>query len=273
MSWPTSFPGPRRLLVLNFVLVFLLGLFVAKLPTTIAQIAGKTEGISLVYDVERMLLANFVDKPDPDKLTKGAIDGMLESLDDPYAEYVPADEAADFEKAMTGSFSGIGCQIDVKDGWLYVVSPLEDSPAFNAGIIAGDRISKVDGKSTQGKTTDQCIKMITGPEGTPVRLDVQRNGQDMMFDLKRAKIVSKSVRGFRRRDEAGHWEYLLDPETKVAYVRMSQFTPTAPQELFDALDEAQKEAGGPLGGLILDLRYNPGGLMDAAIEIVDKVRG
>jgi carboxyl-terminal processing protease len=171
---------------------------------------------------------------------------------------------------MTGAFYGIGCQIDVKDGWLYVVSPLEDSPAFNKGIIAGDRITKVNGKSTQGQSTDKCIKMITGPEGSPVHLDVLRNGQEMTFDLERAKIVSKSVRGFRRLpDDSGHWDHLIDPETKTAYIRMSQFTPTTPQELLEALRQAERAAGGPLGGLILDLRNNPGGLMDAAIRIVD----
>ena len=229
--------------------------------------------MDLVLDAQRMIMGNFVDKPDAQKLAKGAIDGMLESLDDPYAEYISADDAADFEKSMTGSFSGIGCQIDSKDGWLYVVSPLEDSPAFNAGIIAGDRITAVDGKTTQNVSVDKCIKMITGPEGTPVKVDIQRAGQDMPFTLHRAKIISKSVRGFQRLpDGSGHWNHLIDPETKTAYIRMSQFTPTAPHEMLEALDQAAAAAGvapDKLGGLILDLRYNPGGLMDAAIEIVD----
>jgi carboxyl-terminal processing protease len=266
-SLPAS---PRRTILLNLILVFLLGLFVARLPSTLAQMSGRADGWDAVVDAQRMITANFVDKPDPQKLSKGAIQGMLESLDDPYAEYISAEDAADFEKSMTGSFSGIGCQIEVKDGWLYVASPMEDSPAFNAGIIAGDRISKVDGKSTQGKTADACIKMITGPEGTPVHIDVQRNGQDIAFDINRAKIVSKSVRGVRRLpDGSGHWDHLLDPENKIAYIRMSQFTPTAPAELAAALDQATSAAGGTLNGLILDLRYNPGGLMDAAIEIVN----
>lgn len=261
--------GPRRLMVLSLLMVFLLGVVVAQ---GVAQMGGKTRSIDVIDEVERMVSANYVEQPDQAKLTKGAIDGMLEALDDPYAEYIPADEAAEFEKAMTGSFSGIGCQVDTKDGYLYIVSPLEDSPAFNAGVLAGDKIVKVDGKSTQGKKIDECIKMITGPEGTVVHLDILRMGQEIPLDITRAKIVSKSVRGFRRENEGGHWDYIIDPAHKVAYIRLSQFTPTSPEELREALHHAADEARvepEKLGGLILDLRNNPGGLMDAAIEIAD----
>jgi carboxyl-terminal processing protease len=291
-SVPQSTPTPTspttsrpvrssRLVYMTFGLVFLLGLFMAQLPT-LAQMAkqkvqpgGEQSGADwgLVTDVEKLVNGYYVEKPDQSKLTKGAIDGMLEALDDPYAAYIPADDADEFEKEMTGSFSGIGCQIDVREGWLYVVSPLEDSPALNAGVLAGDKITKVDGKTTQNKTSDQCIKMITGPEGTVVHIDIQRAGQDLSFDIKRARIVSKSVRGFRRlSDNTGHWDYLIDPAQKIAYVKMSQFTPTSPKELQEALGHAEEQAGvksGKLGGLILDLRNNPGGLMDAAIAIVD----
>ncbi len=269
----SSAQRPRRLFLLNLLLVFLLGLFAARLPSTLAQMAGRPDGLDLIADTQRMLMANFVDKPDPQKLANGAIAGMIEALDDKYAEYVSAEDAADFEKSMTGSFFGIGCQIDSKEEWLYVVSPMEDSPAFNAGILAGDRILSIDGKTTNKVTVDKCIKMITGAEGTSVHLDVLRNGKDLSFDLKRARITSKSARGFRRLpDGSGHWDHLIDPENKIAYVRLSQFTPTAPQEFMDALAQAGHAAGvepEKLGGLILDLRNNPGGLMDAAIEMVD----
>lgn len=266
-STPSS---PRRAFFMNLLLVFLLGLFVAKLPSTLAQMSGRDDGWFLVSDAREMITRNFVDKPDQQKLAKGAIQGMLESLDDPYAEYISAEDSADFEKAMTGSFSGVGCQIEVKkDGWLYVTSPMEDSPAFNAGILAGDRISKVNDTSTHGLTDQKCIKLITGPEGTPVKLDVLRNGQELTFNLTRAKIVSKSARGYRRLpDASGHWDHLIDPADKIAYIRLSQFTPTAPEELTAALEQATAAAGGSLNGLVLDLRYNPGGIMDTAIEIV-----
>ena len=261
--------SPRRAFFMNLLLVFLLGLFVAKLPSTLAQMSGKAESWDLVGDARDMITRNFVDKPDQQKLAKGAIQGMLESLDDPYAEYISAEDSADFEKAMTGSFSGVGCQIETKGGWLYVTSPMEDSPAFNAGILAGDRISKVNGTTTHELSADKCIKLITGPEGTPVKLDVLRTGQEITFNLSRAKIVSKSARGYRRLpDASGHWDHLIDSANKIAYVRLSQFTPTAPEELVASIEQATTAAGGSLNGLILDLRYNPGGIMDTAIEIV-----
>ncbi len=270
---PAASVRPRRVILLNFILVFVLGLFVARLPSTLAQIGvAKADTFDIIADVQRMVMAGFVDKPDPDKLTKGAINGMLEALDDPYAEYIPADEAAEFEKAMTGSFSGIGCQLAEKhkDEPLTVASPMEGSPALNAGIIAGDKIVKVNDESTRGKSVDECIKMITGPEGTEVKLHVLRGAQELDFTVTRARIVAKSVRGFRRSsDDTGRWDYLIDPKEKIAYVRLSQFTPTSPGELEDALGEANKAAAGEIKGLILDLRGNPGGLMDAALEISD----
>jgi carboxyl-terminal processing protease len=252
--------------------VFVLGLFVARLPQTLAYmgLGARPDPMRLVEDVHALVLRGYVEPPDDKKLAEGAINGMLESLDDPYAEFIPADEAADFEKAMTGSFSGIGAQVETKDGFLSIVSPLEDSPAWQAGILAGDKVVKINGTPTSGLSTDKCIKLITGEPGTSVHLDVLRGGKELQFDIVRARIVSKSVRGFRRKaDGSGHWDFLIDPGAKVAYVRMSQFTPTSPEELFEALTAAERDAGGPLGGLVLDLRFNPGGLMDAAIEICD----
>lgn len=260
----------RRQLVLNLVLVFLLGLFVARLPSTLAQITGTGQPMDVFEDVRKLVERNYVDPPKPEVLAKGAITGLLEALDDPYAEYIPAEDAADFEKAMTGSFSGIGAEVQTRDGFLHIVSPLEDSPAWAAGILAGDKVVKVNGETTAGLSVDKCIKLITGPEGTMVTLDVVRGGIDMQFTIKRAKIVSKSVRGFRRGiDGTGHWEFLIDEASKIAYVRMSQFTPTSPMELAEALDAAEVKAGGGLGGLILDFRSNPGGFMDSAIAIAD----
>jgi len=263
-------PVRGRLTVLNLSLVFLLGMFLARLPSTLAQMGAKSTADfwAPVREVQELLTASAVTKPDADKLQKGAIDGMLESLDDQYAEYIPAEDSKEFEKQMSGTFVGIGCQIEMRDGWLTVVSPLEASPALAAGVMASDRITKVEQTSTFGLTTDACIKMLTGEPGTKVNFNVQRDGRDIPFAITRARIISKSVRGFRR-DAAGHWNYLIDPERKIAYVRMSQFTPTSPTEFRDAIKEARAAAGSELGGLIFDLRGNPGGYMDAAIRIAD----
>jgi carboxyl-terminal processing protease len=151
-----------RARVWSLLLVFLLGLFVARLPQTLGAMTGKPSVLDAVQDVYAMIERSFVDKPDAEKLRNGAIQGMLESLDDPYAEFIPADDAAEFDKQMTGQFVGIGCQVETRDGWLTVVSPIEDSPAYAAGILAGDRITRIEDTSTMGKGVDECIKLLTG---------------------------------------------------------------------------------------------------------------
>ncbi len=266
-----------RRTVMNAVLIFLIGVLVARLPATLAQITGKAEFLETVDDVYKAIMTGYVDAPDATKVQNGAISGMLEALNDDYAEYIPEEDAANFEKEMTGHFSGIGCQIEMRDGWLTVVTPLEDTPAFNAGIMAGDRIVKIGDKSTFGLSADECIKLLTGEAGTPVTFTVQRNGVETPYTLTRAMITSKSVRGISRiNDGSGHWNYIIDPAKRIAYIRLSQFTPTAAQELAEAIQEARRQAGGKgesdgavLGGLILDLRNNPGGVMDGALEIAD----
>lgn len=264
-------PTARRSLMLNFALVFILGLFVARLPATLAMISG-TDGTPLerIADVQRLISNEFVDAPDAAKLQKGAIDGMLEALDDPYAEYIPPADSKEFTKQMTGEFVGIGCQIEMRDGWLTVVAPLEDSPALAAGILSGDRITKIGDKSTFGLTSDECIKMLTGEPGTPVTFTVLRDGQTIPYTLNRARIVSKSVRGVSRLpDGSGHWDFVLDPKRKIAFIRLSQFTPTSPIEFAEALESAADAMGGEINGLIIDLRFNPGGVMEAALQIAD----
>lgn len=263
-----------RRTVMNAVLIFLIGVFVARLPTTLAQISGKGEFLDTVDDVYKAIMTSYVDVPDATKVQNGAISGMLEALNDDYAEYIPEEDAAMFEKEMTGHFSGIGCQIEIRDGWLTVVSPLEDTPAFNAGIMAGDRITKIGDKSTFGLSADECIKLLTGEAGTQVTFTVQRNGTETPYTLTRATIASKSVRGISRiNDGSGRWNYLIDPEKRIAYIRLSQFTPTAAQELAEALQAAYQQAGAAggegLGGLVLDLRNNPGGVMEGALAIAD----
>lgn len=266
-----------RRTLMNGVLIFLIGVLVARLPATLAQITGKAEFLETVDDVYKAIMTGYVDVPDVTKVQNGAISGMLEALNDDYAEYIPEEEAANFEKEMTGHFSGIGCQIEMRDGWLTVVTPLEDTPAFNAGIMAGDRIIKIGEKSTLGLSADECIKLLTGEAGTPVTFTVQRNGAEIPYTLTRATITSKSVRGISRiNDGTGHWNYLIDPEKRIAYIRLSQFTPTAAEELAEAIQSAYEQAGAGaaggsagLGGLILDLRNNPGGVMEGALQIAD----
>lgn len=273
---PTRTParGGRRLNVLTLLLAFVLGIFsVTKGPELYAQISGQADFFGPIADVYRAISSGYVDKPDLGKLQKGAIDGMLEALDDPYAEYVPPEDSDEFEKAMTGHFSGIGCQIEMRDGWLTVVTPLEDSPALAAGILSGDRIISIEGKTTFGLTSDQCVDLLTGPPDTQVNFIVQRDGVETPYTLTRKAITYRAVRGLRRLPgDAGHWDYFLDARRGIGYIRLAQFTPSAPDEFEAALQAARTAAaaaGGRLTSLVLDLRGNPGGTLDGAQRIAD----
>jgi carboxyl-terminal processing protease len=239
-----------------------------------------------IIDVERLIAQRYVTDPDLKAMQQAAISGMVESLNDPYTIYVPPVETREFTKELTGEFVGIGVQVVTRDGWLTVVTPLEDTPAFRAGIMAEDRIVEIEGKSTAGLTSDDCINLLTGVPGTPVKLVIERKGQKIPFTIPRERIVTKTVKGFHFGGAAGSpgapaknsasaapeagpgWNYILDPSRRIAYIRFTQFTPTSAEEITQTL-ESLGARDGKLGGLILDLRWNPGGVLSDAIQIAD----
>lgn len=199
-------------------------------------------------------------------------EGALNRLDDYTTPIWPAD-AVDFDKQMVGNFGGVGIQLgtDKATNRLNVFSPLEDSPALRAGIQPGDIIEAVDGVSTKDWTSDEAVRKITGPEGTTVTLTIFRpsTGKKIDYELKRGEIKITTVRGVDRMQNSGegykHWNYILDKDEGIAYIALKGFNPTSYNELVDALREARKQG---MKGLILDLRYNPGGLLDTAVDIV-----
>jgi carboxyl-terminal processing protease len=190
---------------------------------------------------------------------------------DPYTVMVWPRQVQDFEKTMTNEFTGVGIEITKQKGLLTVAGLLPDTPAYNAGLDAGDVIEKVDGLETKDMSLTCAVRKITGPEGTEVTLTIKRPGEDQRRDISiiRAKIVVPTIRGWQRSD-AGHWEYLIDDENKVGYVRITSFSGTTASDLEEVLKRL--EAGG-LRGLILDLRFNSGGLLDSAVEVSDKFIG
>jgi len=197
------------------------------------------------------------------------LEGVLARLDEYTGMIWPAD-AVDFEKMMMGGFEGVGIQlgIDERANRLKVVTPLENSPALEAGIQPDDVIIAVDGQSTEGWTTEDAVRNIMGPSGSQVVLTIlrPRTGQTLSFPLIRRRIVLTTVRGVERKPgDTNGWNYMLDPQTGVAYIRLSGFHPDSAQELRKALAEARAQG---MKGLILDVRHNPGGLLDVAIEIV-----
>jgi carboxyl-terminal processing protease len=260
----------KRRYVFESALVLVLG--AAVLGSTLAgskPTANDYNFFDELIEVKQLINQRFVDKPDDKTMREGAIKGMVEALNDPYTIYVPASDKTQFNKDLTGEYVGIGALVNGADGWLNIVSPLEDSPAFKAGLLAGDRLVEVEGTSTQNLAMDKCVDLLMGEPGSVVHVVVERQGQKFPLAITRERIKTRNVKGFHRDPaDPNNWQYLIDPARKIAYVRLTQFTPDCAKELRAALDSVGAEKG-DLKGLVLDLRGNPGGLLDEATRIAD----
>jgi carboxyl-terminal processing protease len=223
-----------------------------------------------LIDLRSQILHNYVEKVDDEKLMNGAIKGMMAELD-PYSNYFTKDELANFDRAVHGQFSGIGAEIsqDPSNGNFIIVSPLEDSPALKGGIFAGDRIVKINGDATDGLSLKELLTKIAGDPETQVKLTVIHEGDKNPTDvaITRAVIQVHSVRGVKH-EATGSWDFMLDPQHRIAYVRITNFMENTAQELDDALKPLiADKANGSLKGIILDLRFDPGGLLQAGIDV------
>ncbi len=203
----------------------------------------------------------YVKETDDKVLFDNAIRGMLSSLD-PHSSYLDEQDYKELQTATEGEFGGLGIEVTTEDGVIKVVTPLVDTPAFKAGIKAGDYIIKLGSKSVQGISLKDAVNMMRGKPGSPIELTVVRKGNKkvLKFTLIREKIEVKSVKS-----------NLLD--NQYGYVRLAQFQTLTSSDMEKAIIALQKESGGPLKGLILDLRNNPGGLLNSAIEISDTFLG
>ena len=241
-------------------------------------VVGSTLAINRSYGVgaflgpiggtHRIVMQRFITRPDEQALQRAAIQGMLDALDDPYTFYVPPADTDEFEKEMTGEYVGIGVAVAMRDGWLTVITPLDGSPAIAAGVRAGDRIVEIEGVSTADKTPDECVEMLMGEAGVPVRITVERGGTRIAVTIVRERIVTQTVRGFHRAD-GGRWRHVIDADRRIAYIRVSQFNQTTADEFKGVIEGLGVEEPGRLGALIIDLRGNPGGLMSASIAMAD----
>ncbi|CAN5533023.1 hypothetical protein BH09PLA1_BH09PLA1_18440 [soil metagenome] len=197
-------------------------------------------------------------------------DGAFVDLDQ-FTNMIWPSEVEEFNKTTQGEFGGVGIQINNDDeGNLKVVSPVEDTPAYKLGVKAGDIITRINGKNAKGITTTQAVKNITGSPGTEVTLTIRSgiDGTEKDYTIRRERINVASVKGWKRVPGAvPTWDYFIDPQQKIAYLRLTNFTKHSYDEMRKALYEA-KEKGAR--GLILDMRYNPGGLLVSATEISDK---
>ncbi len=257
----------RRLCIeFGVFLVLLAGLLSWRIPEVVARQMTAYAFFDPLVDMRDKIARFYVLEPDQQEMLEGSLRGMLTTLDDPYTNYFTPKQLAGFEKSTTGTFTGIGAEIEVRDQQLRIVTPLEDSPAFKAGIMAGDAVLEINGETTDDITVTEAVEKITGPEGTDVTLKVRHpNGEEAEITITRAKIEIETVRGFERLSD-GHWRYMLNEEAKVGYIRLAQFSEPTYEKLVSAIEELQEQG---MQALILDLRYNPGGLLDSAIRISD----
>ncbi|AOV15855.1 peptidase S41 [Acidihalobacter aeolianus] len=197
-------------------------------------------------------------KPVSDKeLLDNAIQGMLSGLD-PHSAYLDANAFKQLQIDTTGEFGGLGIVVGTKDGFIQVISPIDDTPAQRAGIKPGDIITRINGESVQGIGLDKAVKMMRGKPGTEVKLEVVREGENkpLNFTLKREVIRVDSVKS-----------RMLEPG--YGYVRITSFQANTPASLKKAIDQLDRDNKGPLKGLVLDLRNNPGGVLNAAVGVSD----
>ena len=202
--------------------------------------------------------AHYVEPVDADKLFYGAYKGMLETLD-PHSAFLPPEEKEDLTVHTKGEFGGLGIEITLdKHGVLTVNAPLEDSPAFQAGVLAGDRIIKIEGKTTKGISLRDAVKKLRGPKGKPVTITVlHESGKIEDIRIVRDIIRLESIKDPR----------FVDEKAKIAYLRLTQFQANSVESLDNSIKDLQAKG---MKALILDLRTNPGGLLTAAIEVTDR---
>ena len=216
------------------------------------------EQLDLFGDIFERIRSAYVEPVDEGKLIESAINGMLTSLD-PHSSYMPPEDFDNMRVQTRGEFGGLGIEVTQENGFVKVVSPIDDTPAAEAGVQAGDFITKVDGESTLGMTLDDAVELMRGPVGAEIVITIVREGVEEPFDLTIVRDVIK-IRAVRTRAEG---------ETVV--LRVSSFTDQTYTNLEDGLMEAVAELGGidKVNGFVIDLRNNPGGLLNQAIQVAD----
>ncbi|MBI1312287.1 PDZ domain-containing protein [bacterium] len=223
--------------------------------------------MQLFADTFEQVERNYVKEVDRRKLMEAAVRGMLLELD-PYSTYISPEELSQFNQRVEQEFGGIGIQVQADPGTrrILVISPLPDTPAYNAGVRAGDILLEIEGEDTENMPLTRAVELMKGPPGEAVAVKVQHlGGEEEEFKVDRAIIQVKSVLGDYYKSD-GHWEFMLDQENKIGYVRLTQFGRQSADELAAALQELREHG---MKALVLDLRFNPGGLLSQAISIAD----
>jgi carboxyl-terminal processing protease len=214
------------------------------------------KSLDLFGEVLERVRADYVEKPDDGQLIESAINGMLSGLD-PHSTYLNPKHFRDMQVQTRGEFGGLGIEVTMEDGIVKVVSPIENTPAEKAGVMSGDLITHLDGTSIQGMTLEQAVEKMRGPVDTPILVTVLRKGTADPFDI---KIIRDVIRINPVRAEV---------EDDVGYIRIKTFSEQTSEELKNQIAELKKKIGPNLKGYVIDLRNNPGGLLDQAIAVSD----
>jgi carboxyl-terminal processing protease len=223
-----------------------------------AAAADTYRQLNLFGDVFERVRADYVEKPDDQKLIETAINGMLTGLD-PHSSYMDPKSFRDMQVQTRGEFGGLGIEVTMEDGLIKVVTPIDDTPAAKAGVLANDLITKLDEDQVQGLTLNQAVEKMRGPVNTKIKLTIQRKGVDKPVELTLTRDVIH-VRAVRSKVEGDD----------VGYIRMTQFNEQTTDGLKKAITDINaKISQDKLKGYILDLRNNPGGLLDQAISVSD----
>ncbi|MEA2736405.1 MAG: carboxyl-terminal processing protease, partial [Humisphaera sp.] len=249
------------------VSIGLIAVLALQIPGSLATRDDDYSFVRTLVDIHRQVANNYVEPVEEQDLREGAINGMLQELD-PFSVYVPPAKQEDFDRMLENSFKGVGIQLDQRPegGPIEVVTPIDGSPAFRAGVQAGDVITKVNGESVEGQRLPDVVKKIAGKLGTDVRLTVRHmTGEEVELTMTREEIIVPTIKGFQRKRD-NEWDYWAADDPKIAYMRITQFTSETFDSLKGTLDKLLAEG---MKGLILDVRFNPGGRLDQAIEVVD----
>ena len=214
--------------------------------------------LNLFGDVFERVRTDYVEKPDDSKLVESAINGMLAGLD-PHSSYMDAKSFRDMQVQTRGEFGGLGIEVTMEDGLIKVVAPIDETPAAKAGVMANDIITHLDDEAVQGLTLNQAVEKMRGPVNTKIKLTIMRKGQDKPIEVSITRDIIR-VRSVRSRTEGDD----------VGYIRLTQFNEQTTEGLKKAIaDLAAQIAADKLKGYVVDLRNNPGGLLDQAISVSD----
>ena len=247
----------RKVLALFFSLIAMVGFVLGALTIKISDVYAKSESryqqLENFSDALNIIDKYYVEKVELEDLINGAIQGMLQNLD-PHSSYMDKETYKEFKVETKGEFGGLGITIGMRDKILTVISPIEDTPADKAGIKAGDKIIKIDDKSTANITLDEAVKKLRGKPGTNVKITILRDGVEKPFDVTITRAIIK-IQAVKSK--------MIDD---IAYIRLTNFKEDASREIMDALKKLSKNN---YKGIILDLRNNPGGLLTEAVNVAN----